>query len=99
MNVSKTKGIQFKEVIRKDIWMLHSDVNRRLEKTNIPFEELSERYGKEPRSAGIEVARGHLEAVRLAWHPLVLKSIQPSVYRRWFATAHLLVSLVAGGPS
>lgn len=99
MNVSKTKGIQFKEVIRKDIWLLHSEVNRRLEKKNIPFEELSDLYAKETRSAGIEAARGYLEAVRLSWHPLVLKSIQPSVYRRWFATAHLLVSLLAGGPS
>lgn len=79
--------------------MLHSEVNRRLEKKNIPVEDLSGLYGKTTRSTGIEAARGYLEAVRLSWHPLVLKSIQPSVYRRWFATAHLLVSLLAGGPS
>ena len=99
MNVSKTRGPQFKEVIRKDIWLLHSDVNRRLEKVNIPFEELSTKYGATDRTVAIEVAKGHLETIRESWFPLVLKQIQPSVYRRWFATAQLLLSLVVAGPT
>ena len=98
MNVAKTKGIQFKEVIRRDIWALHTDINLRLEKPNVSLEDLATKYNQ-TRADALASANSIAEQLKEAWSPLLMKQILPGIYNRWFATLRLLTALLAMGPT
>jgi hypothetical protein len=98
MNVAKTKGIRFKEVIRRDIWALHTDVNLRLGKPNVPLEDLATKYNQTREDA---LASAHIiaEQLKTAWSPFLMKQILPGIYNRWFATLRMLMAVLAMGPT
>ncbi len=94
-NPLQITGALMRQQIRKSIHNFHNDVNARLGKPHVKFENTK----PAERVTALQTIQSLMSEITAAWEPLVHTSIALPAFTQWKSTTQMLIALLAGGPN
>lgn len=94
-NPLQITGALMRQQIRKSIHSFHNDVNARLGKPHVKFENTK----PTERVSALQTLQLLLSDITAAWEPLLHTAIAVPAFSHWKSIVQMLIALLAGGPN
>lgn len=96
MKIEHKSGTDVRNQVRKELWILHNDVNQRLGKPEFPEDDLATTKTRDELMSEIQTLFNTIQDI---WSKQVHISISPHAFYQWKKTVRTLIVFLRCGPN